>query len=106
MTEKELRKIFSANIKKQRSSLNISQTKLAKKTGVSVNFIHDLEAGKKWASPVTMVKLAKAFKIEVYELLKPPGMYPDNLSSILKKYADEIHDALDQTRHELLRAEQ
>ena len=102
MTEKDLHKIFSANIKKHRSALRWSQVQLAKKTGVSVNFINDLESGKKWASLVTMVKLANVFKIEPYELLKPQGSFPDNLDSIIKKYTDDIHAALEQTCQDFL----
>ena len=106
MTEKELRSIFSENIKERRSSCNWSQVQLAQKSGISVNFINDLEAGRKWASPATLVKLAKAFKMEAYEFLKPPGLLPDNLNGILQKYADSIHHALEQTRHEFVQTEQ
>ena len=103
MTEKELHKIFSANIKKYRKALGLSQLLLAKKTSVSVNFINDLESSKKWASPATMLKLAHVFKIEVYELLKPPNLMPDNLGSILKKYAEEVHGAVDEARLTILK---
>ena len=106
MTEKELHKIFSAKVREYRISLNWSQIQLAKKTGVSVNFINDLEAGKKWASPATMVKLAGVFNIEAYELLKPPGLFPDNLGSITKKFADEIHAAVEEARLTLLKNEE
>ena len=102
MTEKDLHKIFSANVKKYRNALRWSQVQLAKKAGVSINFIYDLESGKKWASLITMVKLANVFKIELYELLKPQGSFPDSLSSIIKKYTDDIHAALEQTHQEFL----
>ena len=102
MTEKELHKIFSTNITKRRSDLHWSQVQLAKKTGVSVNFINDLESGKKWASPATMIKLANALKIETYELLKPYGSFPDSLGSMLRKYNEDIHASLEQVRHGFL----
>ena len=104
MTEKELHKIFSTTIKNHRKHNNWSQVQLAKKTGVSVNFINDIEAGKKWASPVTMIKLAAAFKIETYELLKPPGLFPDNVGSLVQKYTDAVHAALEQVRMDFLQA--
>jgi transcriptional regulator with XRE-family HTH domain len=103
MTEKDLRKIFSVNIKEYRNNFKWSQVALAKKAGVSINFINDLEAEKKWASPATLVKLAAAFNIEAYELLKPPGMFPDNLNSIIKKYTDNVHTALEETRRTFLK---
>jgi transcriptional regulator with XRE-family HTH domain len=95
MTEKELQKIFSDNLKKFRTRLNITQIELAKKAGVSTNFVNDLEAKKKWASPATMVKFANVFGIHVYELLKPPETIPDNMNSIIRNFADDIHAALE-----------
>jgi transcriptional regulator with XRE-family HTH domain len=98
MTEKELHGIFSNNLKDLRNRFHWSQVELAKKTGVSVNFINDIEAKKKWASPATMVKIANVFNIQVYELLKPPGLFPDNLTSIIRKYTDDVHKALENTQ--------
>ena len=98
MTESELRAIFCKNIKEFRVRNNWSQVVLAKKADVSVNFINDIEAGKKWASPATMIKIADALDIYVYELLKPPGLPLDNLISLMKKYADNVHEALEGVR--------
>ena len=95
MTEKELHAVFSANVKKYRTLLSLSQAALSQKAGISMNFINDIEAGKKWASPATMVKIANTLQIEVYELLRPPDLLPDNLNSILKKYTDDIHAVID-----------
>jgi transcriptional regulator with XRE-family HTH domain len=95
MTEKELRTIFRKNIKEFRTRNNWSQVALAQKAGVSVNFINDIESGKKWASPATMVKIADAFGIYVYELLRPPGLLPDNVNSIIRKYTDNVYEALE-----------
>jgi transcriptional regulator with XRE-family HTH domain len=105
MTEKELQKIFSDNIKKFRMRLNLTQRELAQKIGVSTNFVNDLEAKKKWASPATMVKFANIFGIQVYELLKPPETIPDNFNSIVRKFADDIHAALEQACHAYMRNE-
>jgi transcriptional regulator with XRE-family HTH domain len=104
MTEKHLHTIFSSNLKEYRNARHWSQSTLAKETGVSVNFINDLELGKKWASPVTMIKLANIFNIEVYELLRPPGLFPDNINSIIRKYTDHIHEALEQSRSDFLKS--
>ena len=103
MTEEELRVVFSANLKKYRKRVNWSQITLAKQAGTSVNFINDIEAGKKWASPATMVKIANVFNIEVYELLKPPNLLPDNLDSLIQRYTDNVHVALDQSRADFLK---
>jgi len=104
-TEKELHKILSSNLKKYRRSLDLTQIALARKTGVSTNFINDLEAGKKWASLATMIKIANIFDVHVYELLKPSNLLPDNLGSILKKYTEDVAAALDTINDALLENE-
>ena len=98
MTEKGLREIFCKNIKDFRVRNNWSQVALAHKAGVSVNFINDIEAGKKWASPTTMIKIADALGVQVYELLKPSGLPPDNVNSIIRKYTENVNEALERIR--------
>jgi transcriptional regulator with XRE-family HTH domain len=69
--EQALRNLLSANIKKYRHRRNWSQFSLAARIDISTNFLADIEAGNTWVSSQTLVRLAKAFEIEVYELLKP-----------------------------------
>jgi len=101
-TEKELHEILSKNLKKYRRDFGLTQIALAKKTGVSTNFVNDIEAGKKWASLATMVKIANVFDIHIYELLKPPNLLPDNLTSILKKYSEDVQASLENINRALL----
>ena len=96
ITEQELRKLFGSNVKQYRRRFKWSQVELAKKAGISVNFINDIESEKKWTSPSTLVKIANALDVEVHELLKPPDSFPDNLDSIVRKYTDNIHAAVDE----------
>jgi Predicted transcriptional regulators len=102
MTEKKLHGILSSNIKLYRKKVNMTQTALAQKAGISVNYINDLEAEKKWPSLATLIKLANALGIDVYEFLKPPCIFPDNLGGIVEKYTDNIHAALEQARLEFM----
>jgi transcriptional regulator with XRE-family HTH domain len=104
-TENELHQIFSQNLRRYRRDLGLTQIALAKKAGVSTNFVNDIEAEKKWASMVTMVKLAGIFNVHVYELLKPPHLLPDNLNSILKKYVEDVNVAIDHINLDLLENE-
>ena len=69
--EQILKDTLKANIKKYRKRRNLSQFALASKTDLSTNFLADIEAGNTWVSAATLIKLAKAFNIEPYELLKP-----------------------------------
>jgi transcriptional regulator with XRE-family HTH domain len=69
--EQALKDILSGNVKKYRNRRAWSQFTLAAKIDMSTNFLADLEAGNSWVSALTLIKLAKAFEIEVFELLKP-----------------------------------
>jgi len=69
--EQAIKDILKANIKKYRKRRNLSQFALASKIDISTNFLADIEAGNTWISAQTLNKLAKAFDIEAYELLKP-----------------------------------
>ena len=44
---------------------------MAAKISISTNFLADIEAGNTWVSAQTLTKLAQAFEIEAFELLKP-----------------------------------
>jgi transcriptional regulator with XRE-family HTH domain len=98
MTERELLKIFSSNIRLYRARFRWSQAELADKVNISINFLSDIETGKKWASPITMVKFANIFNVKAYELLKPIDLLPDNYSNVIEKFAEDIHVAVEQIR--------
>ena len=94
MTERELLKVLSGNIKLYRGRYKWTQAELAEKINISINFLSDIETGKKWASPINLVKLAEIFNIKVYELLKPPDILPDNFNPFLEKYTEDIFKAI------------
>ena len=90
MTERELLKVLSENIKLYRKRNNWTQAELAEKINISINFLSDIETGKKWASPINLVKLANVFDIEVFELLKPADIIPDKVNIFMEKYTEDI----------------
>ncbi|MDR1285970.1 MAG: helix-turn-helix domain-containing protein [Treponema sp.] len=102
MTERELLKILSANIKLYRELSRWTQAQLAEKIDISINFLSDIETGKKWASPNTMVKLADAFSVEVYELLKPSYALPANTTNLILKYTSDISKAIKEVRNDYI----
>ena len=106
ITEKELRKLFGSNVRQCRNRFKWSQAELAQKSGVSVNFINDIESEKKWISPATLVKIANALNVEVYELLKPPDSFPENFDSIVRMYTDNIHAAVNEACLAFMRDEE
>ena len=93
----EVRAVLAKNIKVFRGRRNWSQADLAEKSGLSIVYLSDIERGNKWPYLDTLVKIAGAFKIEVYELLKPENMPPPNTAKIQAKYNEEIIAILDKS---------
>ena len=101
MDEKNLQTILGANLKRYRTLRKLTQVKFAKKIDISVPFLSDIENGKKWASPNTLMKMSKVLNIEVYELLKPESMLPDDAGTIIERYTDDINSAIGKTLDKL-----
>ena len=93
----ELRLVLAGNIKLYRGRRNWSQADLSEKTGLSIVYISDLERGNKWPYLDTLVKLAEAFEIEAFELLKPEGDLPENTAVFLSKYHEETLAVLEKS---------
>jgi len=56
-------------IKFERKKRNLSQEKLAELSGISVHGISNIETGKTDIKYTNLLSLAKAFNIEIYELV-------------------------------------
>ena len=101
--EKELKKILGKNISIRRKRMGFSQEKLADKADLSKNTISDIEKGDKFASATTLVNLAKVLQTEVYELLKPENVSPDNAADIITKYSNKVKDAVEKLEKNYIR---
>ena len=97
MTEQELRAILSANLKRYRSYRKLTQEELAEKLGISIPFLSDVENGRKWISPATLVKFADALGIEPHELFKPAEAVSPVMALALGKWSDEVIQAVTET---------
>ncbi|MBR4791482.1 MAG: helix-turn-helix transcriptional regulator [Treponema sp.] len=75
MTENDLKSIFSENIKKYRSG-KFTQETLAEKIGVSAQNINDIEGKRRFPRTDTLVKIANALDVEVYQLFIPQDKTP------------------------------
>ena len=103
--EQALRDTLRKNIKKFRRRRNWSQFTLAAKIDISTNFLADIEAGNTWVSSQTLVKLAKAFEVEAFELLKPEkeaenaGHIPENegSKSLIDRFSQDLAVVLQET---------
>jgi transcriptional regulator with XRE-family HTH domain len=90
MDETKLRDILAQNMKALRSRRNWSQTDLAEKSGLSVVYLSDIERGNKWPYIDSFLKLASAFKVEPFELLRPETVQPLTEKTVLDKYSEEL----------------
>jgi transcriptional regulator with XRE-family HTH domain len=98
--ERECRELLSRNIKRFRERLGFSQLDLSLELGISTAFLSDIETCRKWVSPKTLARIAKALKTEVYELFKPEDGSHDatevsqDISAEVIKYLDIVDDTL------------
>ena len=75
MTENQLQETLASNIKYYRNG-KFTQEMLAEKTGVSYQAINAFEGMRRFPSPNTLVKLADALNVEVYQLFIPQDTTP------------------------------
>lgn len=63
--------IFRKNLKFYRNRLGLTQEKLSELTGISTDYLSEIERGKKTPSFKRMESLAKALNVEIYKLFMP-----------------------------------
>jgi transcriptional regulator with XRE-family HTH domain len=97
MVEAELRAILSANLKRYRNYRKFTQEEMAEKLEISIPFLSDVENGRKWVSPATLVKLADVLGIEPHELFKPEQSLSPTMKLTLDKWSDEVIEAVTKT---------
>jgi len=90
MTESELVEIFAKNVRRLRFNKDWSQAKLAEAIDLSTNYISDIETGKGWVSPSTIVKLAGVFEVEVRELFNDEKREAGEVKRIMNRLSDDV----------------
>src|SRR5215475_14093092 len=90
MNESYVRLLVSKNLKRLRSLQNISQLGLAINTGLTHNFINDIENCKKGVSVRTLAKLSVAFNVEPYQFFLPENMHNDDMMIYVKDFNDSL----------------
>ena len=94
MDEAGLRSLLSQNIKRFRKRKGFSQEKLAEIMEISTNYLSDIERGKSWGSPFSIVKLANALGIEVYELFKPQETVSKDVLNTVNKCLEDFSSSI------------
>ena len=99
ITESDVRLLVSKNLKRLRSTQNISQLSLAIRAGLTHNFINDIENGKKGISCKTLARLCVALEVEPHQFYLPDymennkvHMYVNDFNDILQKVVKELTD--------------
>jgi transcriptional regulator with XRE-family HTH domain len=71
-----------------------SQEKLAEKMDISTNYLSDIETGRGWVSPFSLIRLANALEIEVFELFKPKETVSTDVISTVHKCLEDFSSSL------------
>ncbi|WP_461256298.1 hypothetical protein [Treponema sp. R80B11-R83G3] len=61
------------------------------------------EIHKKWVSAQTLSQIAKALKIEIYELFKPEQSIRDDVSAAVTNYLDDVDETFIKSIEEAVR---
>ena len=97
MTDTEIRDILGSNLKRYRTYRQLTQAELAEKLDISIPFLSDVENGRKWISPNTLVKFASVLNIEPYELFKPENASSSEITVSLTNWSNDIIEAVTKT---------
>jgi len=104
INEKDVLQLISNNVKRLRSLQNISQLNLALATGLSHNFIHDIENCKKGVSAKTLAKLSIALSAEPYQFFLPESFANNEAMVYVKDFNDSLQKVVnDLTQQYLIR---
>jgi len=107
MDEVKLRSLFGKNIKRFRRMKGWSQEVLAEKMDISKNYLSDIETEKGWVSPNSLIKMANALDIDVFELFKPQETLPKDKKTIvnrcLEDFSTSIKESLDKAIRDSIR---
>jgi len=91
MSGSEIRTIFSQNIRIFRNRRNWSQADLAESADISINYLSDIERGKKWPHPDVLSKLADALGIKVFELFLEENMdISINNQELMNRFVNDV----------------
>jgi transcriptional regulator with XRE-family HTH domain len=88
--ERHIFKLLSSNMKRLRALKNMSQLNLALSTGLTHNFINDIENCKKGVSAKTLAKLSIALNAEPYQFFLPDGLSNNEAIVYVKDFNDSL----------------
>jgi transcriptional regulator with XRE-family HTH domain len=99
MAKDYIRVVLSGNLRKLRKYREWSQTELAKKANISMNFLSEIERGRKWPYPETLQNLAEALGVEVFDFFntKEDETSAPNIEEYLDRLSTNIAAAVEKS---------
>jgi transcriptional regulator with XRE-family HTH domain len=88
--EMGVRFLFARNLKRLRELKSVSQITLSGMTGLTHNFINDIENCTKWISAKTIARLSTALEVEPYQFFLPDSLPDDTKLVYLKEFQDSL----------------
>ena len=105
VNENYVRLLVSTNIKRLRSLRNISQLSLAIATGLTHNFINDIENCKKGISAKTLAKLSTALNAEPHQFFLPNEFFDNKFKIYVNDFNDSLHKVIEELTARYLASE-
>ena len=98
MSGKEIRALFSKNIKLFRNRRNWSQADLAENADISLNYLSDIERGNKWPHPDVLSKLTDALGVKVFELFmeEESDIYSED-KNLMNRFVNDVSLAINKS---------
>lgn len=90
MTDKEIRVLFSRNLKRIRGGQGISQLSLANMAGLTHAFINDIENCKKWISPETLAQFCTVLNVEPFQFFLSETNIANGDKTAFSVYVNEL----------------
>jgi transcriptional regulator with XRE-family HTH domain len=88
----EIRRIFAQNLKRLREAQHISQLDLSGATGLTHNFINDIENCKKWVSADTLAKLSAALNVQPFQFFLSEFLVDESGKNPASAYREDFID--------------
>ncbi|MDR0909240.1 MAG: helix-turn-helix transcriptional regulator [Spirochaetaceae bacterium] len=89
-----VRELLANNIKDRRHEMNLSQASLARKVGMSTNFLAMIELCLKFPSPEMLDRIAEALGIDVSELFSQAPSLTRSIQIMQKKILGDLKPAI------------
>lgn len=105
VNEQYIYKLISSNIKRLRSMQNISQLSLSLKTGLTHNFINDIENCKKGISAKSLAKISTALGVEPFQFFLPEGISNTETMVYVKDFNDSLQKVVAELTQQYLQKE-